>query len=562
MISDNKIIQQMAAILKAKGIKDIIISPGSRNAPIINTFAGSGAFNCLSVVDERSAAFFALGIALKTGNTVAMACTSGTAALNYAPAIAEAFYQKVPLLILTADRQTEWTDQGDGQTIRQRNVFENYIKKSFELPQNYQTANELWHANRMVNEAVNLCQASAKGPVHINLPFGEPLYEQVNEELPNVRIINTFSGETMLSVDQKELFSGLINSSARVLLLCGQQSKNPKLDDLLSELSKLPQIILFSETNSNLENKNGIVSIDKLLATLTEKEEEDFAPELLITFGNAIVSKRIKAFLRKLKPLNHINVNPDTYHPDTYQNLTHAVFMEPESFFEQIVPGSKPCASNYQESWLEKREHAEGQHKKFIESCDYCDLKVFDAIFNKIPLNSDLHLANSSPVRYGQLFRHRPGIEHFSNRGTSGIDGCTSTAVGTAYAGKKLTVLITGDLSFYYDSNGLWNSYLSEKLRIIVINNGGGNIFRIIPGPDSTEHLEVFYETKHLEKTEGFAKTFGLEYFHVCSMEELEKNLSNFFDENLKKPALLEIFTHRKKSPEVLKNYFSYLKGE
>jgi len=562
MISENKITQQLAAILKAKGIKDIVISPGSRNAPIINTFAGSGDFNCLSVVDERSAAFFALGIALKTGNTVALSCTSGTASLNYAPAIAEAFYQKVPLLILTADRPVEWTDQEDGQTIRQRNVFSNYINKSFELPQNSQTDDELWHANRMINEAVNLCRYPVKGPVHINLPFGEPLYNQENKDLPEVRIIDTYPGEVSLSTQQKEIFTGLINASEKVLLLCGQQNRNPELDALLNELSGLPQTILLSETNSNLENRNGIVSIDKLLATIDEREEEKFAPELLITFGNAIVSKRIKAFLRKHKVRYHIHINPDTYHPDTYQHLTHCVFMEAESFFGQIISSLKPSESIYQEIWLQKRAHADRQHTKFIESCDYGDLKAFNAIFNKMPINSDLHLANSSPVRYGQLFRHRPLIEHFSNRGTSGIDGCTSTAVGTAYSGKKLTVLVTGDLSFYYDSNGLWNSYLSEKLRIIVINNGGGNIFRIIPGPDSTEHLEAFYETKHLEKTEGFAKTFGLEYFHVCSMNELDENLTKFFDENLKKPALLEIFTHRKKSPEILKNYFSDLKGE
>ena len=210
MISENKITQQLAAILKAKGIKDIVISPGSRNAPIINTFAGSGDFNCLSVVDERSAAFFALGIALKTGNTVALSCTSGTASLNYAPAIAEAFYQKVPLLILTADRPVEWTDQEDGQTIRQRNVFSNYINKSFELPQNSQTDDELWHANRMINEAVNLCRYPVKGPVHINLPFGEPLYNQENKDLPEVRIIDTYPGEVSLSTQQKEIFTGLM----------------------------------------------------------------------------------------------------------------------------------------------------------------------------------------------------------------------------------------------------------------------------------------------------------------------------------------------------------------
>ncbi|MCF8366908.1 MAG: 2-succinyl-5-enolpyruvyl-6-hydroxy-3-cyclohexene-1-carboxylic-acid synthase [Bacteroidales bacterium] len=560
MISDKKAIQQLAAIFLAKDITNIVISPGSRNAPIINTLAGSEKFNCFSVVDERSAAFFALGMAIKTGKTVALSCTSGTAALNYAPAVAEAFYQKVPLLVLTADRPVEWIDQADSQTIRQRNIFSNYIKKSFELPQHISTDDDLWFANRIINEAVNACRFPVKGPVQINLPFTEPLYNLENADLPEPRIINYYQQYPRLADEQLEKLAGLINGSPKVMFLAGQHMKNPELDALMENIARLPQTILLSETNSNLENKNGIVSIDKVLATIDENEEENFWPGVLITFGDAIVSKRIKTFLRKTKTLGHLHINPDPNHPDTYQNLRHSVFMQPESFLGQIAPFLKPVQSDFQQLWLEKNKHADKQHTKYLENCEYSDLAVFDKIFRQLPANCDLHLANSSPVRYGQLFRHHPGITHFSNRGTSGIDGCTSTAAGTAFAGKKTTVLVTGDLSFYYDSNGLWNPYLDNKLKIIVINNGGGNIFRIIPGPAETDHLEKFYETKHLEKTEGFAKTFGLEYFHACSLNELEEKLPDFFNEKLQKPALLEIITHRKKSPEVLKNYFKFLK--
>lgn len=560
MISDKKAIQQLAAIMLKKEITDIVISPGSRNAPIINTLAGSGKFSCYSVVDERSAAFFALGMAIRTGKTIALSCTSGTAALNYAPAVAEAFYQKVPLLILTADRPVEWTDQADSQTIRQRNIFGNYIKKSFELPQHITTYDDLWHANRIANEAVNACRFPVCGPVQINLPFTEPLYALEDSDLAEVRIINHYAQNPSLSGDQIKTITGIINHSEKVMLLAGQAMKNPALDMLMDKVSELPQTILLSETNSNLENENGIVSIDKVLATLDDGEESDYWPNVLITFGNAIVSKRIKAFLRKTTNLEHIHINPDTDHPDTFQNLRHSVFMDAENFFREIIPFLKPTSSNFQKLWIAKRDYANGRHKKFIESCAYSDLAVFEKIFQHLPSTCDLHLANSSPVRYGQLFNHHKEIAHFSNRGTSGIDGCTSTAAGAAFASKKLTVLVTGDLSFYYDSNGLWNPYLEPKLRIIVINNGGGNIFRIIPGPAETEHLEKFYETKHLEKTEGFAKTFGLEYFHACSINEVEENLTKFFNEKSEKPALLEIFTNRKKSPEVLKNYFKFLK--
>lgn len=561
MISDKKGIQELAAIMLGKGITDVVISPGSRNAPLINTFAAIPEFTCYSVVDERSAAFFALGIAIKTGKTVALSCTSGTAALNYAPAIAEAYYQKVSLLVLTADRPVSWVDQADGQTIRQRDVFSQYIKKSYELPQQINTDDDQWFSNRIINQAINTAQFPVSGPVHINLPFTEPLYDVEDVKLSNPRLIELVHAAEVLDTEQKKHFVELINQSGKVMILAGQDVKNG-MNELLCEISRFPQLILLSETNSNLKNEFGIVSIDRVLATIKEEEEAQFAPELLITFGNAIVSKRIKAFLRRNKAHQHIHINPDPEHPDTYQCLTNSVFMKAASFFKQIVPDVSHGQSSFRANWMDKEKLANTCQEKFFSTSPFVDLKVFEQIFKALPANCDLHMGNSSPVRYAQLFRHHPQIEHFCNRGTSGIDGSISTAVGVAWLANKLSVVIIGDLSFYYDSNALWNSYLSDKLRIIVINNGGGNIFRIIPGPAETEHLETFYETQHLEKTEGFARTFGLEYFHACNPDGLTKSLKLFLSEDLKKPALLEIFTNRRKSPEVLKNYFRYLKDQ
>ncbi len=562
MISNKSVVQELAAIMLAKGVSDIVISPGSRNAPLVNTFAGLPDFKAYSLVDERSAAFFALGMAIRLGRPVAIACTSGTAALNYAPAIAEAYYQKVPLLILTADRPKAWTDQGDGQTIKQENIFANYIKKSVNLPQEIHNKDEHWFANRLINEAINTLSQPFPGPVHINLPFAEPLYEQSLAALPKVRIINNYFAEKKLSADKLSEIASIINQADKVMMLVGQGSKNEKLNESLDHISQLKQVITLSETTSNYSNTHGVACIDKILATLDREQEADFAPEVLISIGDAIVSKRIKAFLRRNEVKAHLHINSDEHHPDTYQHLTHSIYIPADHFIPQLAPLLISKLSTYHALWQAKMQRAAKRHQEYMKQCPYSDMLVFDEVFKQIPADYDLHVSNSSPVRYAQLFRHKTGIEHFANRGTSGIDGCTSTAVGAAFADNKPTLLITGDLSFYYDSNGLWNNYLSDKLRIIVVNNGGGNIFRIIPGPSSTEHLEKFYETRHLEKTEGFAQTFGLEYFRACNVAELNENLTKFFSDDLQKPAILEVFTHRKQSPEVLEKYFQFLKED
>ena len=553
-------IRHLAELCAAKGIENIIISPGSRNAPIILAFDQQKNINCLSITDERSAGFFALGMAQQTAKTVAIACTSGTAVLNYAPAIAEAYYQKIPLLVITADRPIEWIDMADSQTIRQKDIFKNYIRKSVELPQNINSEDDLWFTDRLINEAIDTCNYPVSGPVHINLPFTEPLYEGFDEELPKAKIIETIKPKYSFEKNQIEALAKEWNRAKRKLILTGMLQKNSELNLITESISDDPTIAVLTETTSNLYSENFHPCIDRILSSISDEEAETFKPDLLITFGNQIISKKIKAFLRNHQPEAHWHIDPTDLNLDTYQSLTQNIPLKPIEFFNLLNNYIKDGEGDYSKIWKEKEKLTEEKHHKYLNESEYSDLKVFDFLLNKIPQNSHLQLANSTPVRYAQLFKNREDLSCFSNRGTSGIDGCVSTAVGAAYASQQPTTLISGDLSFFYDSNSLWNNYLTKDLRIIIINNGGGGIFRFIDGPASTKSLDYF-ETPHNLNAEHIAKTFGVEYFSTKTMEDLKESLNQFYDKELKKTAILEIFTPRENNATILKNYFRYLKS-
>ncbi|PKP33072.1 MAG: 2-succinyl-5-enolpyruvyl-6-hydroxy-3-cyclohexene-1-carboxylic-acid synthase [Bacteroidetes bacterium HGW-Bacteroidetes-17] len=553
-------IRHLVEICFQKGIENIVISPGSRNAPIIIAFTNHPKINCLSIVDERSAAFFALGMAQQSGKTVAIACTSGSAALNYAPAIAEAYYQHIPLLVLTADRPKEWIDQADSQTIRQNGIYSNYIKKSFELPQSIQNDDDLWYTDRLINEAIDLCQSSTPGPVHINLPFKEPLYQGYDEEIAPPKLINTAKITSILEEHEIKRLANHWNTSSKKLIISGMMNPNPELNNVLIEISKDPSVVFLTENTSNLHYSAFNSCIDRTLAAITEEELENFKPDLLISFGNQIVSKKIKAYFRQNQPDEHWHIDTDELFLDTYQSLTKNIPVEPASFFNKMSGHIIPYKSNFSIIWDDKSKLTTKKHQEFIEKCEYSDLKVFDLLLKAIPSNSNLQLANSTPIRYTQLFDARLDLVYNSNRGTSGIDGSLSTAVGAAYETKDPTTIILGDLSFFYDSNGLWNDYLSNDLRIILINNGGGGIFRFLDGPSDTKDFETYFETTHRLNAEGIAKTFNIQYQSASNFEEVKAGLSSLYHPENKKVSLLEIFTPREVNAIILKDYFRFLK--
>jgi len=532
-------------------IDTVVISPGSRNAPLTVGFSNHPAIKTMSIVDERCAAFFALGIAQQTQKPVAILCTSGSALLNYYPAIAEAFYSNIPVVVISADRPKHLIDIGDGQTIRQENVFENHILFSANL---IDDDSEKEFNTNIISEALQTA-TSKKGPIHINVPFDEPLYETVETlkefELPNV--ISSTAEKSHINFD--ELVS-IWNVSFKKMILVGANYPDAKLQMLLNQFEEDNSVIILTETTSNIASGKTINSIDQLIFPLSEEQLEELKPEVLITFGGMIVSKKIKQFLRKQQPNHHWHIDA-LKSINTFHCLSEYINENPVDFLPKLT-GLSLLDSDYQQKWLSAKEKRASKHKEYLNQAPFSDLKAFEQVLESIPNHSQLQLANSSIIRYTQLFDVNDTLGVFCNRGTSGIDGSTSTAIGAAMSEKNQTVFITGDLSFFYDSNALWNDYIPSNFRIIIINNSGGGIFRFIPGPKSTNALDYF-ETPHQLTAEHLCEMYQLTYNSATNVSELKERISDFYADS-KQPKVLEVFTDKEVNEKVLKEYFNFLK--
>jgi len=551
-------IVDLVTISYEKGIRKVVFSSGSRNAPLIIAFNEFGKFDTYSIHDERSAAFFALGMAQQTGETVAIACTSGSAVLNYAPAIAEAYYQRIPLLVITADRPLEWIDQGEGQTMRQADIYNNFIKHSFEIFQETNHPDELWYNNRMFNEAINLTQIAPLGPVHINIPLREPLYENdFRFSDSNTKIINHISPLPSLSEEALDTLANIWNDSKKKLILTGILPKTHGLKELLRQISDDPSVIVITETTSNINAPGFINNIDRFIMSIRNEQNEEFKPDLLLTLGSNIVSKKIKSLIRKWNPAEHWDIDESDKIVDTYKSLTKHIKSEINSFLRGMIKRKKESKSNFKSIYLLQESEVHSKHEIFLKDAPWSDLKAYSIIMSNLPKEVNLQMANSTAVRYAQLMDSRHDIIYNSNRGVAGIDGCTSTAAGASLSQNKMTVLVTGDVAFLYDSNALWNNYLQGNLKIIVFNNEGGNIFRFIPGPAKTKQLEEFFEAHHSIKVEQIAKAFDINYFSAINEKELIDQLPKFFEnQSNDRPCLIEIFTPRKENMNILNNYF------
>ncbi|EAR12691.1 2-succinyl-6-hydroxy-2,4-cyclohexadiene-1-carboxylic acid synthase/2-oxoglutarate decarboxylase [Polaribacter irgensii 23-P] len=529
-------------------IDTVVISPGSRNAPLTIGFSNHKEIETLSVVDERCAGFFALGIAQQKQKPVAVLCTSGSALLNYYPAIAEAFYSNIPLVIISADRPKHLIDIGDGQTIRQENVFENHILFSANLIENekYKTRN-----SQLIGEALQIA-VSQKGPVHINVPFDEPLYETVANlnkyHFPHI----SMSSLDNSNINYKKL-ADIWNAAEKKMILVGVSYPNAELHKLIDLYAGDDSVLIFTETTSNLHHEKAIDSIDQLIFSLENAEFQDLKPAVLITFGGMIVSKRIKRFLRTYPPEHHWNID-EKKATNTFFCLSEFIQTSPVDFFAHFNSFIKPLKSNYQSKWINFRDQRRAKHTRYFKDLKHSDFKVFEQVLDSIPEPIELQISNSSIIRYAQLFSIKKSINIFCNRGTSGIDGSTSTAIGAAFANKNQTAFITGDLSFFYDSNALWNSYIPVNFRIIIINNSGGGIFKIIPGP-ATTNAEAYFTTPHCLTGEHLCKMFGFEYQQAYSTASVTKELEGFFEAS-EKPKILEIFTPSAENDLILKTYF------
>lgn len=568
---------------RAWGIKNIVISPGSRNAPLTLGFTGDPFFNCYSIVDERAAAFFALGMAQYLCEGVAVICTSGSALLNYYPAVAEAYYSGIPLIVISADRPAYKIDIGDGQTIRQDFVFHRHIGKTALLRQDVTHATPAIRAagKELPGEAAALVQmqieiqdyndtalkealsiaVNGQLPVHINVPFEEPLYHTTDspgsEDKPEPPAVKSQPDLSAL-----EEYGGIWQQSVRKMVIIGTGYPGALDARYLRLLADDPSVIVFTETTSNCHHPEFFPGIDSIIAPIEKANDRQekfrkLQPEILLTFGGMVVSKKIKAFLREYRPMHHWHVGSGKAN-NTYFSISRHFRAEPGEFFESFADYMNPVPAGYKATWAGARAAYREKRDVYLQAIPFSDMLAFDMILGRIPENYQVQLANSSTVRYSQLFDMHKSLRVFCNRGTSGIDGSTSTAIGASVFDKYPTLLISGDLSFLYDSNGLWNSYIRPDFRIIIINNQGGGIFRILPGHQDTESFETFFETPQDLDLVKLCEFYRLEHIRVENEMELTAAMETFYDPS-GTAKLLEVQTPRLVNNKILLDYFDYL---
>lgn len=559
-------VHSLAVTCSLLGVKHVVMSPGSRSAPLVFAFAENKKFTLHTLVDERSAAYVALGIAQQTQKPVVLFCTSGTAAANYYPAVAEAFYQQVPLLVLTADRPPELLNQQDGQMIDQRNLFGPHVRGFYQLPEAGSKKANSRQTAAVVAEALSKTNTPVKGPVHINLPFTEPLYpekaalkadagleESVREWL-RAHLVKQKPGE------DEEQFTQLERAwikSTKKMILVGLGAMQEKWITPLLRIQEQEDVVVLADVASNKHPFSTIPNFDKLLSSVDVKKLKHLEPDLLLSMGGPVLSKSLKNWLKQLRPEHHFRVQASPEMINTYQNLTDSLHARPVDVLERLaaIKWNASPEKKYEGDWKAIGSRLAKKTEAFLGKPAWSELHATHAILDRLPVGCNLQLANSSVVRYVSLGKKMDESWMVnSNRGTSGIDGCTSTAVGAALVNKRPTVLLTGDLAFLYDKNGLWLNELPDNLRIIVFNNNGGGIFTLIDGPTTHARFTKYFTTPALQEIELVAKLTGLSYYSCQNLTALKKTLETFLDP-LHKAAILELKFSMKQNASIFQQF-------
>lgn len=550
---------QLIDLLMNHEVTHVVVCPGSRNAPLVHNFA-EAEFILHEVTDERSAGFFANGLVLATEKPVVVCVTSGSALLNVAPAVAEAYYQRLPLIVISADRPEAWIGQMDGQTMPQPNVFGQMVVRCVNLPEGKEPDHQ-WHRNRLINEALINAEVRQR-PVHINVPLSEPLFQFDRETYNLERFIRYIRPAVMVEDLYQQLY-GTWSLHPRRMIIIGQLAPNQLKEFFIPQrmlmLRNAGVVVLFEQL-SNLQVHLGagvqscITNFDEILSHCVPEQQRLMVPDLLITMGGHIVSKRLKRFLRDNPPGTHWHVtdSPDQL-PDLFQHVHSFIEVTPREMMMFVCAASRKSdvctqtrVSNYLSGWMLNHEFSLDVLSRYPTQLP--EQAVLEALSEHLAKTWHLHVANSSMVRNVQRFL--PNLRNIvrCNRGINGIEGSLSTAVGYRAAGLPTLVLI-GDLSFFYDANGLWNSSIHDEqnkapLRILLLNNGGGGIFRQLPGLDASPYRDRYVAAQHNTTAEGVALQNDIAYRSVRHDADLADAFTWLLDTSKKqaKVALLEVF--------------------
>lgn len=538
MYSNKTSINILTSLLVAHGITRIVVCPGSRNAAIIHNLNECNSIACYPVTDERSAGFYALGMALADGRPVAVCVTSGSALLNLAPAVAEAAYRHCGLIVISADRPAAWIGQLDGQTIVQPGVFGGHVGRSVNLPE-VRNHEEHWLCNRLINEALLSAVTPKARPVHINVPLSEPLFEFTVAELPVERVIDTIPAVADIAAFTAAVVNRL-KTAERPMVVVGQFSREDnEVYRALSFIAKKAVVLCECLASS--------LSVQADLAVIRVGKDNRYMPDFILYAGDTLVSKRLKAFLRSSVCAEAMAVSADGNVHDTFMNLTTVVEGDASVCLKALASAlvsyenMNPVAQSYIELWRGLLLQVERIKTEFEPA--YSQLyavKAFETAFSCLPFTHYAHYANSMAVRLGCVY-----ADHYAycNRGVNGIEGCLSTAAGFSVAVGGVVFCVIGDLSFFYDQNALWNNNIRGNLRVVLLNNRCGGIFFNLGGLPDSSACERFVAARHETEARGVCLENNISYRSVHGEEELRQGLQWLTVEYAGRPMLLEIFT-------------------
>lgn len=550
MYTELKVYQIIIALLKKYGIKHCVLSAGSRNVPFVHSIEEDPDFHCYSVVDERSAGYFALGLAQELNEPVVISCTSSTATCNYWPPVAEAFYQGVPIVVLTSDRDPEMLGQWEDQMIDQVGMYDRHVRKSVNLPIIHDHDDEIY-CQRLVNEALLELNHHGTGPVHINVPM-----KAYNNSFNIKKLPEVTKFERLCLDSEKTLWNAKLETlkkAKRILVTCGQNSYvSPALKKSLSEFFLKYNSAVSIEYMSNVDLEEGLnLNVCMDARYVTNKKVKELLPDIVISFGGNIFSG-IKEQLRKFAgQFEHWLIQEDGRVVDLYKSITTIFECKPEHFFQYCVESAGSA----------KNDHVYYKAlKQYVDSVVYPDFPyshvyAIKEVVEKIPSNSVLHLSINDSIRITNFFKLNPNIKTYANIGTHGIDGCLSSFLGQAAVNDKPSFLVIGDLAFFYDMNALRLRHIGNNVHILLINNEGGSEF-YFNHMWKNKASDLHTTARHHTKAEGWVKSNNFIYLSAHDKESLSTSLQEFMRTDLDQPVFLEVFTEMKTDSDVIYDFF------
>ncbi|MBQ7440047.1 MAG: 2-succinyl-5-enolpyruvyl-6-hydroxy-3-cyclohexene-1-carboxylic-acid synthase [Prevotella sp.] len=569
MYSDIENVNILTALMVAHGIRHVVVCPGSRNAPLVHNFTVCPDLNCYRVTDERSAGFYALGLCqAHPCSPVAVCVTSGTALLNLFPAVAEAFYQHLPLVVISADRPQAWIEQLDGQTLQQPNVFGKFVSRSVDLPEipkddsgidHEWLRTQRWYCNRLVNEALSMVGASRLSyrPVHINIPISEPLFSFNTKELPQERVTYYQESATMVDEQVVRQLAERIRKARRPMIVIGQYPHFTIDEVTIGRTFEAHGPVLYEALAGPMGGKQ----FDEVL--YHHHDDESYRPDFLLYGGDTIVSKRLRIFLREGdKEVWEISEDGDIH--DTFQGVDRVIHGNLRMILQQLAAllGDTPSenlSETYLKGWQKALNHQQILCDQYQPSFSQMYVvKLFEELFMSSQevdnSHSVVHYANSSVIRLANIFaRHQV----YCNRGVNGIEGSLSTAAGFSLGTTENVFVVIGDLSFFYDSNALWNESLKGNLHILLLNNGGGGIFHQLPVAEKSPDAIPSVAGYHHATAKGLCESYNMIYYSARDEKELKQTMQQFFSQKTDRPVLLEVFTDKDVDARMVKGYYT-----